>query len=95
MPPLARSTIGFEGRARHQSEALLSDEQRLVIAMLSSVRLAGLGALVEVDENGIRQKLEHFLRHLATQLGELASAISQKYLVHSGPAHQLAEIHRG
>ncbi len=76
---------------RHQSEALLSDEQRLVIAMLSTVRLADLGTLAEVDQNGIRQRLEHCLLQLSTQLCELASNISRKYLVHSGAAHQLTK----
>jgi hypothetical protein len=72
----------------------LSDEQRLVISVLSAVRLADIGALVETDGNGIRQQLDQFLKHSAAQLCDLASGISHKYLVHSGPAHQLAEIHR-
>jgi uncharacterized alpha-E superfamily protein len=77
-----------------QSDALLSAEQRLVISTLSTIRLADIGALIETDGNGIRQQLDQFLKHSATQLCDLASGISHKYLVHSGPAHQLAEIHR-
>ena len=91
---LASLASHVERLPRHQSEVLLSDEQRLVIAMLSTVRLADLGALAEVDENGIRQRLERSLLQLATQLCELASNVSRKYLVHSGASHQLTEIHR-
>lgn len=92
---LAALAAHVERLPRQQSDSLLSDEQRIVISVLSAIRLADVGALGEADSNGIRQQLEKFLHHSAAQLCDLASGISHKYLVHAGPAHQLTENHRG
>ncbi len=83
-----------EHAPRQQSEALLSDEQKTMIAVLSRVRLADLAGLGEVDETGVRRKLDTFLHELTADLGHFASQVSHKYLVHAGPAHQLSEVHR-
>jgi uncharacterized circularly permuted ATP-grasp superfamily protein/uncharacterized alpha-E superfamily protein len=77
---------------RPASEPLLSDEQRLVLGLLSTIRLADMQRLAQTDEHGVRRELDRLLFDSATRLGELASGISHKYLVHTGPAHQLAEI---
>jgi uncharacterized circularly permuted ATP-grasp superfamily protein/uncharacterized alpha-E superfamily protein len=97
-------SIGFQlaALARHveylprqQSDPLLSAEQRLMISLLSMLRLVEVNALAAVDEHGVRSALDRVLERLAAQLRELASSVSHKYLVHAGPAHQLADIHPG
>jgi uncharacterized circularly permuted ATP-grasp superfamily protein/uncharacterized alpha-E superfamily protein len=80
---------------RQQADPLLTSEQRLVISMLSSIQLADVHALGEIDASGTRKQLDDLLDRLATQLRELASTISHKYLVHAGPSHQMTEIHPG
>jgi uncharacterized alpha-E superfamily protein len=91
---LAALAQHVEHLPRHQSDPLLSGEQRLVISALSAVRLADVNALSEVDENGVRPGLDRLLERAAGELRELASGISHKYLVHAGPSHQMADIHR-
>ena len=92
---LAALARHVENLPRQQLDPVLSAEQRLVIAVLSSVRLAEVNALVEVDENGLRPSLDQMLDRMSSQLIALASGISQRYLVHAGTAHQMSEIHPG
>ncbi|MGD9721286.1 MAG: circularly permuted type 2 ATP-grasp protein [Pirellulales bacterium] len=89
---LAALARHVEQLPRQQSDPLLSPEQRLVISMLSTVRLADMNALTAVDETHVRTALDQLLERLSTQLRELARSISHKYLVHAGPAHQISEI---
>jgi uncharacterized circularly permuted ATP-grasp superfamily protein/uncharacterized alpha-E superfamily protein len=91
---LARLAEHVERLPRPTGDAILSDEQRLVLEVLTAVRLADVQALSGADENGVRRALEALLASTAATLAELASRVSQKYLVHAGPAHQLAEIPR-
>jgi uncharacterized alpha-E superfamily protein len=91
---LAALTLGVERLPRHQAEPLLSSEQRLVMAVHSSVRLADVNTLAEADDSGMRRPLDQLLQHICAQLLELANVISHKYLVHAGPSHQLSDIHR-
>ncbi|REK07440.1 MAG: hypothetical protein DWQ37_21120 [Planctomycetota bacterium] len=92
---LAALTGHVERLPRSPGEPLLSDEQRLVLAVLSAVRLADVQKLAEADEHGVRHELDALLQGGASKLRELASAVSHKYLVHAGPAHQLTEIRLG
>jgi uncharacterized alpha-E superfamily protein len=91
---LAALASGVERLPRHQAEPLLSSEQRLVLAVQSSVRLANVNALAEADDSGMRRPLDQLLEHIWEQLLELANVISHRYLVHAGPSHQLSDIHR-
>jgi hypothetical protein len=79
---------------RSSADALLSDEQRIVLGVLSAVRLADVQALSQPNEYGVRRELDTLLADMAAKLAELARGISHKYLVHAGPAYQLAEIPR-
>ncbi len=92
---LAALAHHVERLPRAVGDPLLSDEQRLVLSVVSTVRLADVHALADPDERGQRGKLDRMLEDSAGKLRDLASAISHKYLVHAGPAHQLAEIGRG
>jgi uncharacterized alpha-E superfamily protein len=78
---------------RQQADPLLTSEQRLVISVLSSIQLADVSVLGEVDSSGNRTTLDELLERLANELRDLASTISHKYLVHAGPSHQMTEIH--
>jgi uncharacterized alpha-E superfamily protein len=91
---LAALANHVERLPRGAGDPLLSDEQRLILSVVSGVRLADVHALAEPDERGERRKLDALLEDSAAKLCDLASAISRKYLVHAGPAHQLAEIGR-
>ncbi len=91
---LAALANHVERLPRGVGDPLLSDEQRLVLSVVSGVRLADVHALAEPDERGERRTLDALLEDSAAKLYDLASAISHKYLVHAGPAHQLAEIGR-
>ncbi len=91
---LAALAHHVERLPRTAGEPLLSDEQRLVLSVVSAVRLANAHKLAEPDESGRRLKLDALLDEASVKLCELANAISHKYLVHAGPAHQLAEVAR-
>jgi uncharacterized circularly permuted ATP-grasp superfamily protein/uncharacterized alpha-E superfamily protein len=77
---------------RQPSDAVMSQEQRLVISLQASVRLADVNQLSEVDDAGTRVKLDKLLETAAQELRDLASSISHKYLVHARPSRQMAEI---
>ena len=89
---LAELARHVENLPRPENSALLTTEQRLVLAMVSAVRLADVAALAEADPDGQRQTLDRLLERLGVQLYDLASGISHKYLVHAGPAHQMSDI---
>lgn len=91
---LARLADHVDRLPRTQADAPLSDQQRLILGLLSGVRLADVQVLSRPDEHGVRRELDTLLGDTAARLTELASSISHKYLVHAGPSHQLAEITR-
>jgi uncharacterized alpha-E superfamily protein len=91
---LARLAEHVERLPRSGSDAMLSEEERLALGVLSAVRLADVQALARPNRNGVRERLDALLSDTAATLSELASTIAHRYLVHSGPAHQLAEIPR-
>jgi uncharacterized alpha-E superfamily protein len=91
---LARLSEHVERLPRSSADAMLSDEQRLVLEMLTAVRLADVQSLSQADERGVRRDLDALLSATAAKLADLASGISHKYLVHAGPVRQLAETPR-
>jgi uncharacterized alpha-E superfamily protein len=78
-----------------QSDPLLAAEQRIAISLLASIRLADVNRLAEVSESGTRLELERLLGQSASQLCDLANAVSRRYLVHTGASHQMTSIHPG
>ncbi|MGE3776695.1 MAG: circularly permuted type 2 ATP-grasp protein [Pirellulaceae bacterium] len=76
---------------RETAQALRDADQRGVLAMLSTVRLAELEALVAVDRDGRRVRLDRLLQKLAEQLPRLSETISHRYLIHAGVPRQLTE----
>jgi uncharacterized alpha-E superfamily protein len=90
---LAALAAHVERLPRPQSDSLLSHEQRLLLSLVSSVRLAPVDELAEVHEDGTRRKLEQLLLKSLEELRDLSNTISHRYLVHGGPPRQMAEIH--
>jgi uncharacterized circularly permuted ATP-grasp superfamily protein/uncharacterized alpha-E superfamily protein len=91
---LAALAQHVERLPRMSGDPLLSDEQRLVLSVVSAVRLADVHMLADPDQRGERGRLDALLEDASGKLSDLASAISHKYLVHAGPSHQLTEIGR-
>lgn len=80
---------------REQREPLMTLEQRTVLAALTYTRLRDIDALCIVEKDGTRKQLDRMLGRLSTQLRILSEVITHKYLVHAGPAWQMAEIRPG
>ena len=64
-------------------------------AELMSRIVADVNRLAELSDSGTRTELERLLGQFAAQLCDLANAVTRRYLVHAGAAHQMAAIHRG
>jgi uncharacterized alpha-E superfamily protein len=76
---------------RDQTQAVRDEDQRAMLAALTTVRLAELEGLAASDREGRRTRLDRMLQKLAEQLPKLSDVISQRYLIHSGAPRQLAE----
>jgi uncharacterized alpha-E superfamily protein len=75
-----------------QSQPLRSSEQRIILAAQTSLRLADVESLGEVERDGSRKQLDRFLARLATQLRHLSDSLSHTYLIHAAPSRQLGEV---
>ncbi len=88
---LAALSDHIESLPRDQSSPARSKEQRLGLSALTGVRLADVPGLCEA-EGGVREKLDRLLRRLVLHLRNLSDTIAHTYLVHAGPARQMAEL---
>jgi uncharacterized alpha-E superfamily protein len=79
-----------ESMPRDRTRPALSPAQRLVMLLLTSVRLADMPALCEVSEEGRRAPLEALLTRLLTDLPVLSETITHHYLSHAEPTRHLA-----
>jgi uncharacterized circularly permuted ATP-grasp superfamily protein/uncharacterized alpha-E superfamily protein len=77
---------------RDRTQPFFSIEQRIMMAMLTSLRLADIEILCELDKEGTRKNLDRLLSRCAGQLPKLSDSIMHKYLIHAGPPRQMAEI---
>jgi uncharacterized circularly permuted ATP-grasp superfamily protein/uncharacterized alpha-E superfamily protein len=66
-------------------EPLRTREERVALAALTSVRLADVEALCEVDGSAQRPLLQAHLSELGRNLPALSDAITESYLVHAVP----------
>jgi uncharacterized circularly permuted ATP-grasp superfamily protein/uncharacterized alpha-E superfamily protein len=64
-------------------------EPRIVLAAQAALRLCDVDAFCEPDETGRRAALGDFLEQESGHLRRLSDAITQRYLSHTGPSHQL------
>jgi uncharacterized alpha-E superfamily protein len=77
---------------RVRTQPVYSAEQRLVMSLLHSIRMMDIQAVAELHSLGEYATLEGLAESWETQLPQLSEAITLRYLVHAGPAHQLADI---
>lgn len=89
---LAALAEHVENLPRDPAEPLLTAEQRTMLDVLASVRLADVNQLSRTDRNEFRSDLNNLLTRLAQQLRLLSDGLSHKYLIHSGPSRQLVEL---
>lgn len=89
---LAALNDHVEELPRDRTQPFYSIEQRIMMAMLTSLRLADIDILCELDKEGTRKNLDRLLARCAGQLPKLADSIMHKYLIHAGPPRQMAEI---
>lgn len=77
---------------REKTQPLRTPEQRISISAVNAIRMVDVEALSRPQKQKERTHLQHLLSSLAEQLPKLSDAISHRYLIHSGPPRQLAEI---
>ena len=80
----------IESLPRDHVRPSLSPAQRLGMTLLTSVRLAAIEALCEVNGAGRRSHLETMLTRLLTDLPLLSDTITHHYLSHAEPSRHLA-----
>jgi len=80
-----------ENLPRDRAQPLRGPEQRIVLSLLSAVRMADVDTLRRLPRHGERSKLDRLLGRIYDQLPRLSDLIAHKYLVHAGTPRQLAE----
>jgi uncharacterized alpha-E superfamily protein len=80
---------------RDESQPVFSDEQRLILAAQTRMRLADVEQLCKVENDGQRRQLVRFLVHMAAQLRKLSDSVTHTYLIHAGPSRQMGEFSAG
>jgi uncharacterized alpha-E superfamily protein len=74
------------------ADAETRPEPRIVLAGQAALRLCDVDAFCEPEPNGRRTALGDFLDQESGHLRRLSDAITQRYLSHTGPSHQLGLI---
>jgi uncharacterized alpha-E superfamily protein len=75
---------------RSRSMPSLSPAQRLMLSMLTTLRLAEVETLCQASRQGRRSRLEAVLSQLLAELPALSDTITQHYLSHAEPTRHLA-----
>lgn len=70
-------------------------EERIIIGLLSLLRLTQVERLGKVNEEGLRMELDDLLDRLYIELPALSDALSYSYLSHTGVAKQLVPGNEG
>ena len=73
---------------------LISEEQRIALSALTSIRMLSADKLAQMSVAEHRSRLDHALGRIAMQLPKLSDVISSKYLIHAGLTRQLTEFRR-
>ena len=67
-------------------------EQRQAMSLLHSIRMLDMLSVAEAHRLGGHEELNQLLEEWGARLPQISEAISHRYLVHTGTAHQLADI---
>lgn len=86
---LVKLSEHVEHLPRDRSMPSLSPAQHLVLAMLTSLRLADIDVLCQIGRNGRRSSLDTLLAQLLTDLSGLSDTITHQYLAHAEPTRHL------
>jgi uncharacterized alpha-E superfamily protein len=75
---------------RDRTMPSLTTAERLTLRMLTTIRLAQVDLLCQVDRCGRRDQLDSLLQELRTDLPALSETITHHYLSHAEPTQHLA-----
>ncbi len=75
--------------------SLRPPEQRMVMRMLTNVRLADINDLARPQSKGTRASLVRFIDRLAGELSQLSDEMTRRYLSHAGPSRRFNDLGRG
>ncbi|MEM1213191.1 MAG: circularly permuted type 2 ATP-grasp protein [Planctomycetota bacterium] len=89
---LARAETHIAALPKDAAEGQRTDDERMVLAMLASLRLADLDELVDVDEAGRRTTLARLLESLDDRLPEFSDLLSRRYLTHVQAGQRLTAL---
>ncbi len=81
----------IEHLPRDRSMPSLSPAQRLMVTVLTNLRLAEIDRLCQIGRDGVRSHLETLLTQLLTDLSALSDTIDHHYLSHAEPTRHLAQ----
>ena len=76
---------------RDDSRPQYTPEQRLALSALHTIRMTDVQSLIESGRPKLTS-LDRLAAGLDSQLAKLSNAISNRYLIHAGPAYQLSEM---
>jgi len=80
----------IENLPHETSSASRSPEQRIMLAALTTLRLAEVEQLAQADAHGCRTNLEELLARLAADLPALSDSVTRNYLSHLQASRHLA-----
>jgi uncharacterized alpha-E superfamily protein len=75
-----------------KNSALRTAESKIILSLISSIRLVEVNDLIQLKEDGSWHELEEFLDKLAGNLRGLSSALTNSYFNHATPAQQLKKV---
>lgn len=77
---------------REQTQPGYTEEQRIAMSLLHSIRMVEIQNVADVHTLGDDQPLVALAENWEAKMPKLSQAISHRYLVHAGTVHQLSEI---
>ncbi len=69
-----------------------NDPRRIMLSAQTIMRLTDVEALCEINTDGARGSLLHFVQQLTDHIRQLSDSITHAYLAHTGPSHQLSAV---
>ncbi|HEY6564965.1 MAG TPA: alpha-E domain-containing protein, partial [Pirellulaceae bacterium] len=92
---IARIVEHVENLPRDSQSAVRGPEQKLVLSLQNSLRLADVFELTRCHASGDRNTLRRFLGRVTEQLQRLSDLVTSRYLIHAGLPRHFAAPMRG
>jgi len=83
---------GIDELAHDEGRVQLSDEERLVLEAVTSLRLAELRALAGYDNGGARHHLDDLLARIASLLSRVSEVLTRHFFIDLRGPQQLAQL---